>query len=255
MVDKHNLPVIVRKILSQLTGDAMTASTAQAYHSSPAAAALSSIANGSSSSASGGGGGSAGASPAYKAEVVSVMLRILQQYNYGNVTDFEWLVDLLIELAYISTTLPSASEKLQRQVGDVLIDVTARARAIRPYAVQKCIEALPDNVLLDAPAWIVGEYCTDSSIGGESSGPQWSHAIRTLVQAGQVHAAVKVYAKWAAFLADSGSWEQDADALEAVKHQAEALRDAEAIQHVRFYTRSAQIDVLLIYYLYRPKSS
>lgn len=213
MVDRENLGQIVNKLLSQLTGET-TAQAAGQHLSSPAAAALSSIATANSSGSASTNSSPSISSPAYKASLISRIVRILQQYNYGNVTDFEWLVDLLIELAYISTTLPNASASLQRQVGDVLVDVSARAKAIRPYAVSKCLRVLPDKVLEQSAAWIVGEYCSEG---------EWSAAIDTLAEAGHAHSALKVLAKWAAEVGEA--W-PDEEGCEAVRAQATKLQES-----------------------------
>lgn len=232
MVDQHTLPNVVRKLLTQLTGSQYK----DRHLSSPAAAALSSIANSNGSNASS--GASSIHSPAYKSSVIHRILRILQQNNYANVSDFEWLVDLLIELAFIAATLPQ-STTLQQSIGQVLVDVSARARAIRPYAVKKCIHLLSsahpsnDNTLGEHVAWIVGEYCTADD---DDNPLEWQAAITALREAEQTHSAVKVFAKWAAHVSDSGSWrESGGEALKAVRSEAEALRESEDVQSVGLF--------------------
>lgn len=96
--------------------------------------------------------------------------------TYSNVSNFAWLIDTLIELTYIARTLqaeptPAGTATLGAQLRDLLIDVVARVRQIRPYAAKKMSALLQDEDLLDegeasdaaevlgAAAWICGEYC------------------------------------------------------------------------------------------------
>lgn len=113
--------------------------------------------------------------------------------------------------------------ELESEVGKVLIDVSARAKGVRPYAVTTCIGLLPEGVMPEACAWVVGEYCADQS--------EWRRAIQALTNAGQLYAAVKVFARWCAALEESGQW-RDSASLAEVRRWAEDLRDSEPIEHV-----------------------
>lgn len=95
--------------------------------------------------------------------------------TYSNVSNFEWYIDTLVELAYLSLALPAETTVGAVSIGvkirDQLIDVAARVRAIRPYAVESMARLLGDEAFLDtgdgveiaqvlvAAAWICGEYC------------------------------------------------------------------------------------------------
>lgn len=98
------------------------------------------------------------------------------QATYSNVANFEWYIDVLIDLSRLAMSLPheptsQASPSLGVRLRDQLVDVTARVRAVRPVAVQKMAALLGDDTLLEngdgsevseilgAAAWICGEYC------------------------------------------------------------------------------------------------
>ena len=90
---------------------------------------------------------------------------------YGNITDFEWYLSVLIDLAYVSRSA----------VGDIikdqLIDLTVRVKQLRKYATQLCLRILSDETfimgsnsdgesegsgcqeVLGAAAFICGEFC------------------------------------------------------------------------------------------------
>lgn len=86
-------------------------------------------------------------------------------------------MDRLVELAYISLLIardlsnPLVGVSLGVKLRDQFVDVTARVKAIRPYAARKMAELLEDENFLEngdgaevsevlgAAAWICGEYC------------------------------------------------------------------------------------------------
>ena len=81
-------------------------------------------------------------------------------------TDFEWYLSVLVDLAYV------ASVDVGLQVRDHLVDVIGRVRAARRYAVKLMVKLLNDDTfllnasdegscaeVLWAAAWICGEYC------------------------------------------------------------------------------------------------
>ncbi len=108
--------------------------------------------------------------------MISLILRMCSSATYSNVSNFAWLIDILVELTYVARTLGTDSAttgmpSLGAQLRDTLIDVVARVRQIRPYAAKKMSALLQDEDLLDegeasdaaevlgAAAWICGEYC------------------------------------------------------------------------------------------------
>jgi AP-3 complex subunit delta len=106
-------------------------------------------------------------SPAYRLLLVQRILAIGSQSTYENVTDFEWYLSVLVDLAYIANV-----ESIGSQIRDQIVDVTVRVRAARSFAVGLMVKLLSDDTFLRnadedgscaevlwAAAWICGEYC------------------------------------------------------------------------------------------------
>ena len=88
---------------------------------------------------------------------------------YDNVTDFEWYISVLVDLAYVSRAPVGAL------IRDQMVDVAVRVRQVRRYAVQLAMKLLADETfvgadegldregegcqeVLWAAAWICGEF-------------------------------------------------------------------------------------------------
>ena len=110
--------------------------------------------------------GSPSQNPAYRLILAQRILTLCSQDTYDNVTDFEWYLSVLVDLAYV------AAVDVGAQIRDQLMDVTARVRAARRYSVQLMVKLLCDETFLNnagdegscaevlwAAAWICGEYC------------------------------------------------------------------------------------------------
>lgn len=80
-------------------------------------------------------------------------------------TDFEWYLSVLVDLAYV------ANVNVGARIRDQLVDVIGRVRAVRPYAVKLMVKLLGDDNFVEetgdegscaevlwAAAWICGEY-------------------------------------------------------------------------------------------------
>lgn len=164
--DRQNLQAIVRRLSTHLRPVVSAPSAASALQRAQQSVAT--------------GVPSAPATPifsaAYRASVISLILRMCSSATYSNTTNFAWLIDTLVELTYVARTLGTDSAttgmpSLGAQLRDTLIDVVARVRQIRPYAAKKMSALLQDEDLLDegeasdaaevlgAAAWICGEYC------------------------------------------------------------------------------------------------
>lgn len=94
------------------------------------------------------------------------ILSICSQNTYENVTNFEWYLSVLVDLAHI------ANVNIGGEIRDQLVEVVGRVKAARPYAVKLMRALLTDDSLLLtandegscsevlwAAAWICGEYC------------------------------------------------------------------------------------------------
>lgn len=87
--------------------------------------------------------------------------------TYVNITDFEWYMTVLVDLAYVSNV--NVGEEIKERI----LDVTARVRGnFRPFVVQLMQRLLKDETfvananeegncreILYAASWVVGEYC------------------------------------------------------------------------------------------------
>jgi AP-3 complex subunit delta-1 len=211
MVDRSNLQAIVKKLLTHLQPPAPSAQDA-----------LTQLATGSASIAT-------MANPEYKASLISRILRITTHASYAHISNFNWYVDLLVQLARLAISLPSTSTStdtaLEGQVSNVLIDVCARVRALRPYAISQCLTILlPERLLLVASAWIVGEYAVE--------GIDWKRASLVLREADCLYAAVKVLARWSANL-DASEGYLEPEQLEEFRRSAEAIKEDPGIAAVR----------------------
>jgi AP-3 complex subunit delta-1 len=114
-------------------------------------------------------------STSYRVSLISLILRMCSSSAYANVTHFEWYIDRLVELSYIAAQLsqevPAGGATLGSKLRDQLVDVCARVKTIRPYAVKSMAALLSDDTFLEngegadvgevlgAAAWICGEYC------------------------------------------------------------------------------------------------
>ena len=105
-------------------------------------------------------------SPAYRLTLSQRILSLGSQDLYDNVTDFEWYISVLVDLAYV------ARANVGAEIRDQLVDIAARVRGVRGYVVQLMVKLLSDDTFLHnaadegscaevlwAAAWICGEYC------------------------------------------------------------------------------------------------
>ncbi|KAF9786882.1 adaptin N terminal region-domain-containing protein [Thelephora terrestris] len=208
MVDEDNLQSITQQLLSHLARPDSVAAIPTAVHSlsqhaqSPPGVPTST--------------GLAG-TRAYRLTLAQRILSICSRDTYVNVTDFEWYLSVLVDLAYV------ASVDVGLLIRDQLVDIVGRVKAARRYAVKLMVKLLNDDTfllnaadegscaeVLWAAAWICGEYC------GELAEPQ--KLLPVLLQptisklhpetvAVYIHAATKVFAFWAVETAKR--WDND----------------------------------------------
>lgn len=156
-VDEGNLQSITQQLLSHLARPDGVAAVPTAVHSlsqhthSPHGVQPTSLLAG---------------ARAYRLTLAQRILSICSRDTYASVTDFEWYLSVLVDLAYI------ASVDVGLQIRDHLVDVIGRVRAARRYAVKLMVKLLNDDTfllnasdegscaeVLWAAAWICGEYC------------------------------------------------------------------------------------------------
>ena len=90
--------------------------------------------------------------------------------SYAHVTDFDWVISVLIDVAYVSNV--DVSDEIQ----EMLLDVVGRVKRVRQFAVgvlektlsdddlrEKSKERGAESGLLQAATWICGEYAESVS--------------------------------------------------------------------------------------------
>ncbi|KII93311.1 hypothetical protein PLICRDRAFT_672814 [Plicaturopsis crispa FD-325 SS-3] len=183
-------------------------------------------------------------SPAYRLALSQRILTMCSRETYLNITDFEWYLSVLVDLAYV------ANVDVGAQIRDQLVDIAGRVRGARRYAVRLMVKLLSDDSfafnageegscseVLWAAAWICGEYC------GELADPQkllayiLQPSIDSLspdIIAVYIQAATKIFGFWAADIAER--W--DDDDLAQVKEVVDTI-----IGRVSEFVTSPHIDV------------
>lgn len=104
-------------------------------------------------------------SPAYRLLLAQRLLSIIAQDTYLHVTDFEWVLSVLIDVAYVSRVDVGA------EIRSMVLDVVGRVRSVHGYAVsvlEKVIadeefrergrEGTGEDGLLEAALWVCGEH-------------------------------------------------------------------------------------------------
>ncbi|KAI9060492.1 Adaptor protein complex AP-3 delta subunit [Trametes sanguinea] len=208
MVSRHNLQPIVQHLLSHLV-------KSESAGLPSASQALSQIAGSSIPPAKP--AISPSQSPVYRLTLSQRILALGSQDVYDNVTDFEWYISVLVDLAYV------ARVNIGAEIRDQLVDIAGRVRGARRYAVQYMLKLLTDDSFLHnasedggcpevlwAAAWICGEYCSELAEPQKLLSYLLQPRVTSLppdVVAVYLQAALKVFGSWAAELADR--WDDD----------------------------------------------
>jgi len=161
-VDRRNLQSIVDQLLVHLAPPPSTTSTLPSATASLAAVtgATSRVPKDPSSTST-----TLSLTPAYRLLLTQRLLGIIAQNTYVNVTDFEWVISVLVDVSYVSSVDVGA------EVRDMLLDVVGRVKNVRGFAVKTLEKVLGDedfrergrektgeDGLLEAAVWICGEY-------------------------------------------------------------------------------------------------
>lgn len=118
----------------------------------------------------------------YKTDVISRILEMCSSNNYGNLEDFDWYIDVLIQLIRTAPVPRSSflieesqswakdSSDVSGKIGDELRNVAVKVKAIRPPATRAAESILismyndssssltPASGALRPLSWVVGEY-------------------------------------------------------------------------------------------------
>ncbi|KAJ7361378.1 Adaptor protein complex AP-3 delta subunit [Mycena albidolilacea] len=237
MVSPTSLQSIVQQVLSHLVPDTsssalVTAAQSLAQHAAPAdpTAPKPHI--------------SPSQSPAYRLILSQRILTMCSQSMYENVTNFEWYLSVLVDLAHV------ANVDIGSQIRDQLVDVVGRVKGVRRYAVKLMYTLLCDDTMLHnardegscsevlwAAAWICGEYCSELSEPQKLLPYLLQPQIATLLPeiiAVYIHAASKIFGHWTDQVAQR--WEDDD--LPEVKSMVDLI-----IGRVRDFVSNADVEV------------
>ncbi|TXT13307.1 hypothetical protein VHUM_00674 [Vanrija humicola] len=224
MVDRGNLRHIVDELLTHLAPPEEEPSLPSAMSSLAAAAAKTKASDPTVTAQN------ISQSPSYRLLLSQRVLDIIAHDTYLHVSDFEWVVSVLVDIAYISHV------DIGTQVHDMLLDVVARVKSVRGYAVkvlervvaddefrERCRGKSGEDGLLRAAVWICGEYSSElhSSLSTISAllSPTLTQASPAVV-ALSLHAAAKVFGHYAATISESWS----ADLHEECKNVVASIR-------------------------------
>ncbi|KAK8849458.1 hypothetical protein IAR55_004791 [Kwoniella newhampshirensis] len=168
MVDRDNLQNIVDQLLTHLAPPESNTSDLPS-----AVASLTAIANQLSLTASKDPATlstSVSLSPAYRLLLTQRLLSIIAHDTYVNVMDFEWVISVLVDVAYVSHV------DIGTEVRRLVLDVVGRVRTIRSFAVgvlEKVIgdedlrergrDGTGEDGLIEAAVWVCGEYASELS--------------------------------------------------------------------------------------------
>ncbi|KAI0348238.1 Ap3d1 protein [Trametopsis cervina] len=241
MTNRDNLQSIVQQLLSHLARNESSAlpSAAQSLFQHAQGIPITQTFN------------SPSQSPAYRLTLAQRLLTLCSQDTYENITDFEWYLSVLVDLAYI------ANVDVGAQIRDQLVDVTARVRGARGYSVQLMVKLLSDDTFLSnvgeegscsealwAAAWICGEYCSELAEPHKLLSYLLQPKALTLpsdIVAVYLQSALKVFGAWSAELADQ--WDDDnlSKVNEAVGTVLERIGDFSTNNDLEVQERAANI--------------
>lgn len=198
-------------------------------------------------------------SQSYRLLLTQRLLEIISRDTYANVTDFEWVVSVLVDVAYVSHV------DLGPQIRDMLLDVVGRVKSVRGYAVRVLEKTLGDDDLrdranesltsceaglLEAAVWICGEYASElaSPLSAISSilCPSLSRAPPALVTL-SVQAEAKVFGYYAARASEEWSTEKHAEAKNVVASVRTGLAPFLASRDIDIQERAFEFTQLLAF--------
>ena len=122
--------------------------------------------------------------PEYRAKIIRQVLDVCSKDSYANVPDFEWYIDVLVELVRLAPNTASSqldggegfsaqpSQDIGTAIGLDLQNVAVRVSSVRPYATRAAASlvssqqrqlhfsgaSIGSQGVLAYAAWIVGEY-------------------------------------------------------------------------------------------------
>ncbi|KLO06308.1 Adaptor protein complex AP-3 delta subunit [Schizopora paradoxa] len=216
MVNQNNLQSIVQQLLQHLVKPDSSLNTTQTAAQSLTTAAASTSADRSLTTPS---VVSPSSSTAYRTTLANRILSMCAADLYANVSDFQWYVSVLVDLAYVARAPVGAV------IRDQLVDIAVRVREVRRYAVQVSMRILEDSAFISgakedpkegceevlwAAGWICGEYSSELSdtrrIIPSLLSPDVSQLSSETVSV-YIQSAAKIFGTWAAGLTER--WDED----------------------------------------------
>ncbi|KAG6842376.1 hypothetical protein C0991_007506 [Blastosporella zonata] len=238
MVDRDNLQSIVQQVLSHLVPEKSSLALPTAAQSLAQATAPTTRPFLSPSQ-----------SPAYRLVLCQRILTMCSQSTYENVTNFEWYISVLVDLAHI------ANVDVGAEIRDQLVDVVGRVKAVRRYAVRLMYQLISDDTrlrnahdegscseVLWAAAWVCGEYCDELAEPHKLLPyllqPEVSNLAPEII-AVYIQAATKIFGSWAASVAQR--WEDDdlLDVKNVVEQLTSRLSELVSNPHIDVQERAA----------------
>lgn len=246
-MDRDNLQHIADQLLARLAPQESAASLPSA------AAQLAAIAGKSTDAAAT--AQTVSLSPAYRLLLTQRLLDIISHDVYSNVTDFEWVVSVLVDVAYVSHV--NVGERIRATV----LDVVGRVKSVRGYAVsvlekvvadddfrERARENTGEDGMLEAAVWICGEYSSELSSPlstiHDLLTPSLAQSSSRLI-ALSIHAAAKVFGHHAAQASSSWNAEAHQELKNLVASIEAGLEPFVTSPHIEVQERAVEISQLL----------
>ncbi|KIM47679.1 hypothetical protein M413DRAFT_416871 [Hebeloma cylindrosporum] len=241
MTNRGNLQSIVQQLLSHLVRDSSSLPTAaRSLAQNATASNVSEILP------------SPSQSPAYRMTLSQRILSLCSRSTYENVSNFEWYISVLVDLAHV------ANVNIGSEIRDQLVDVVGRVRGIRRYAVKLMHTLLSDDSMIRnaseesscsevlwAAAWI-----WESIVCKELSEPQklLHHLLRPEVNnlapdiiSVYIHSATKAFGLWASELAQKWDDEDLPEVKQVVDQIISRMREFATSEHIEVQERAANV--------------
>ncbi|TDL20898.1 Adaptor protein complex AP-3 delta subunit [Rickenella mellea] len=248
MVNRDNLQSIVQQLLSHLAmPDSSLGTTVTAAQSLQSAPGRTTTAKNPMSPTQ---------STSYRTTLASRILQIASADVYANVTDFEWYLSVLFDLAYV------AKAPVGPAIRDQLVDVSIRVPQVRRYAVSLSVKLLGDDTFIDngradddvdgsgcqevlwAGALLCGEFCehiTDvRKVLAALLQPPATNLSPEIISV-YLQSAAKIFSHWAADCASH--WVEDLlpDVKELVEFMVVGVTPLTASSDIEVQERAANI--------------
>ncbi|WVQ79529.1 hypothetical protein IAT38_001628 [Cryptococcus sp. DSM 104549] len=252
MVDSDNLQTIVDQLLTHLSPP----SNAPALPS--AVASLTAIANQLSPTTAKNPATTSTAislSPAYRLLLAQRLLGMIAHDTYAHVDDFEWVLSVLVDVAYVSRV------DVGEEVKAMVLDVVGRVRSVRGYAVGVLEKVVADEEfrergrdgtgeegLIEAAVWVCGEYASDlssplSTISALLS-PTLPLSSPSLI-ALSLHATAKIFGYYCATASSSWTADRFSETKSLVASIKSGLQPFLAHKDIEVQERAVEVNQLL----------